>query len=59
LLEAVHSFFNLDAYVAVVTNDGVELVLFAESGGEIFVFNPHALWFFHRHGEEMILEISR
>jgi hypothetical protein len=38
LLEAIHAFLDFDVHIAIVINDVIELVLFADSSGEIFVF---------------------
>ena len=50
LLQAVHSFFNSDIYVAVVCDDGVNRIVFSYVIKEVSRMNSHIFRFLHRRG---------
>jgi hypothetical protein len=58
LFESVHAFFDSDVDITSVGDESVQIVLFANSVGEILVPDAHKFRILHGRSKKMILEIG-
>jgi hypothetical protein len=54
LFQSTHSFFDSDVNATIRADEMIEIVLFADGLGEIFVFDPHEFVVLHRRSKKMI-----